>query len=135
MQADSLDKTILFYDGECALCHFWVQFCLERDRKRILFFAPLQGDTAARLLPPEIRANLESVVLWQEEKVYIKSKAIITALRKIGYAPDLLLFARMIPATSLDRLYDYVAKNRYEWFGKNEVCPMPTEQQRRQLLG
>lgn len=134
MEVDHKNKTILFYDGECALCNFWVQFCMERDRKQVLFFAPLQGDTAANLLPIETRTNLDSVVLWTEEAPQLKSKAVLTALRKIGYSPDVLLLARLFPTSFWDRLYDLVAKNRYRWFGKNTICPMPSDQQRQQLL-
>ncbi len=134
MEANLKDKTILFFDGECALCNFWVQFCLERDRKKSLFFAPLQGSTAQNLLPEELRQSIHTVVLWHEQKTLIKSTAIITALRKIDYSPDLLLFARLIPSTLRDGVYDFVARHRYRWFGKQETCPIPPEEYRSQLL-
>lgn len=135
MKTDLKDKTILFYDGECALCNFWVQFCLERDRKKVIFYAPLQGDTAAYLLPPELREKTETVVFWQDYQLQIKSTAILAVLQKIGYAPDLLFIARLLPKSFLDKIYDFIASRRYRWFGKKEQCPIPSEDQRGQLLG
>lgn len=134
MESKLKEKTILFFDGECALCNFWVQFCLERDRKKSLFFAPLNGSTAQSLLPEDLRIHANTVVLWDKEKTFFKSTAIITALRKISYAPDLLLFARLIPVSIRDKIYDFIARHRYQWFGKYEVCPLPPEEYRSQLL-
>jgi predicted DCC family thiol-disulfide oxidoreductase YuxK len=128
-------KTILFYDGECALCNFWVQFCIERDRKKILFYAPLQGATAMSLLAPEFRQEAMSVVLWKNSQSQIKSKAIISALKTIRYSPDIVLLLSIAPTQFLDFIYDIVAKNRYRWFGKMEVCRLPPEEHRTQLLG
>lgn len=134
MDADLNSKTILFYDGDCALCSFWVQFCLERDRKKVLFFAPLQGECAKNLLPLELREQLESIVLWDQQTIHLKSKAILTALRIIKYSPDLLFVARIVPTSLLDKCYDFVARHRYRWFGKTNQCPIPGEDQKQQLL-
>ena len=134
MMTEYKDKTILFYDGNCALCNFWVQFFLERDRKKVMFYAPLQGMTAAALLPSEFREKTETVVLWRASQLEIKSAAILSALRKIHYAPDLLFLARLLPQQFLDGIYDFVAHRRYRWFGQKEQCPLPPEHHRSQLL-
>jgi predicted DCC family thiol-disulfide oxidoreductase YuxK len=134
MHTQNSSKTILFYDGDCALCQFWVQFCLERDRKKILFFAPLLGQTAQGLVPPAFQETLGTVVLWDQGQILIKSTAILTALGKIGYAPDLLFLIRLLPTRILDLIYDWVAQNRQRWFGKPSHCPLPPSEQQSQLL-
>ena len=128
------DKTILFFDGDCALCNFWVQFCSERNFKKNLFFAPLQGITAQALLPTNIQNDNDSVILWKDKKYYQKSEAILKVLKFIGYAPELQFFAKLFPTIFLNRIYDSIAKNRYKWFGKVNTCHLPPESQRRQIL-
>lgn len=134
MNLDLKDKTILFYDGDCALCNFWVQFCLDRDHKKVLHFAPLQGATAEQLLPTDLRLNNSSVVLWDNQRYLLRSKAIIAVLRKIGYAPDFVFLLRLVPTFLLDKLYDFIARYRYQWFGNNKTCPIPLDEQKHQLL-
>lgn len=128
------DKSILFYDGDCALCNFWVQFLMERDRKKKLFYSPLQGETAKKLLTSEMREQVSTVVLWHQQKLFTKSNAILNALKQINYSPDTLVLGHIIPTSLRDRMYDFVASNRYRWFGKKETCPLPPEGYQQQFL-
>jgi len=52
MPASAPVKPIIFFDGVCHLCNASVDFILRADRHRRFTFAPLQGKTAAELLPP-----------------------------------------------------------------------------------
>jgi predicted DCC family thiol-disulfide oxidoreductase YuxK len=47
------------------------------------------------------------------------------ALRVLSYLPlpySALSWLWVIPIPIRDAVYDYIAKNRYEWFGKAEDC-------------
>lgn len=128
------DKLILFYDGECAFCSFWVNFIWERDRNKIIFFAPLQGETAHYFISNIHRSQLDTVVFYFEGTLLTKSDAILTALKKIHYAPDLIFLFNLIPLKIRNFIYDLIAKNRYKLFGKQSACPLPSDDFRQQLL-
>ena len=128
-------QKILFYDGNCAFCSFWVQFFSERDKNKKIYYAPLQGQTARSILPQNLTQNLETLVFYSNGKYLIKSEAILSAFKEIQYAPDLLFLAKLIPKSLLNQFYDVIARHRYQIFGHNSICPIPSEELKKQLLG
>jgi len=129
------NQKILFYDGNCAFCSFWVQFFSDRDKNKNIYYAPLQGQTAQSILSKEFIINKESIVFFYEGKFLTKSDAILKAFKEINYAPDILFFANLIPKSILNHAYDFIARHRYKLFGHNSICPIPSEELKRQLLG
>jgi predicted DCC family thiol-disulfide oxidoreductase YuxK len=115
---------IVFYDGECGLCHRFVQFILARDHAGTFRFAPLQGPTAARLVPG-CAATLGSVVLKDETGVYQKSEASLRVLARLGGLWVLTTPLRAVPPVVRDAVYDFIAKRRYRWFGTADACALP----------
>ena len=133
--ADPQAHPILFFDGVCGLCNRTVDLLIRRDRAGVLRFAPLQGETAARLLPEADVRGLASVVLVDEAGTYRRSDAIARVLRHLGgryrfYGTAL----RMIPRPLRDLGYRFVAKIRYRVFGKKETCRLPTAAERGRFL-
>ena len=130
---------LVLYDGVCGLCDHTVQTLLRIDRNAILMFAPLQGDTAAevRARHPEI-AGADSIVFvlggGVDEKVYIKSGAVLRILGEIGGPWGLLALFQLVPRFIRDRVYDWVARNRYGWFGKFDACKIPAPAERARFL-
>ena len=119
-------KPILFYDGTCALCHGLVRWVVSHDAAAIFSFAPLQGETFQRLVPPEQRAGLPDSVVVRDEagRVYTRSDAVIFLLRQIGRLRLARLLA-VIPRPLRDLGYGFIAKVRYAVFGrKKEMCPL-----------
>lgn len=130
----TVPQNILFYDGNCGFCSFWVQFFSERDKSKKIYYAPLQGQTAQSILPQNFNQSLDTVVFYYEGNYLIKSEAILRALKEIKYAPDLLLLAQLIPKFLLNKVYDFIARYRYKLFGQESICPIPSEELRKQLL-
>jgi len=120
---------ILFYDGHCGLCHRTVKFVVKRDRARGAFrFAPLQGETFAKLVPPEQRIGLPDsiVVRTREGALLARSDASIYILRRLGGGWRVLAaILRVIPRPVRDAVYDLVARIRYGVFGRrDDLCPI-----------
>jgi predicted DCC family thiol-disulfide oxidoreductase YuxK len=118
-----------FYDGHCGLCHRAVRFVLAEDREGNEFrFAPLQGETFQRLVPPEQRAGLpDSIVVRREDGVLLaRSDAFIYILRRLGGGwGALAAILRVIPRPVRDAVYDLVARIRYRVFGRrDDLCPI-----------
>lgn len=119
---------ILLFDGVCNLCNNTVLFVIKRDRKKQIRFGAIQSQEGKKLLQKFAidQQYLGSLIFIDEGKVYLKSSG---ALRLSKYLSGLwpLLYALMvIPAFIRNPIYDFVAANRYKWFGKKEVCMIPT---------
>jgi predicted DCC family thiol-disulfide oxidoreductase YuxK len=126
---------IVFFDGVCGLCNSSVDFVLRHDRQGRMRFAPLQGETAARLLPAEDRDNLGSLVLWEDGRAYRRSTAVVRILSKLGGGWTVLAAGMwLIPAPLRNAGYRIVAKLRYRLFGKKETCRLPSPEERSRFL-
>lgn len=130
-----MDHPVLFFDGLCGLCNSSVDFVMRRDRKDVFRYAPLQGETAARLLAASDRENLDSVVLQMPEGTYRKTSAVVRILWKLpGIWPFMGTLLWLIPRPIRNLGYRIVAANRYRVFGKKETCRLPTPEEVGRLL-
>lgn len=127
--AESDEHPILLFDGVCNLCNGAIQFIIPRDPEGKIRFAPLQSE-----LGTDIRArsglstdDLETVVLVDDRMAYTKSDAAIRVGEQLGGVFRLLSLGRLVPRRLRDRIYDFVAENRYDWFGRKDQCMMPDE--------
>lgn len=131
-------RPILFYDGDCGLCHRAVLFTLKRDRKGLFAFAPLQGETVATLLDEASRAALpDSLVLREPEgELRVKSAAVVALLKRLGFFWRVLGGALwIIPRPIRDFGYDLVAKVRHRLFRKPAgACPIVPAELRGRFL-
>lgn len=111
---------ILFYDGHCALCQAAVQWVLKHDRKQRIHFAALQSNQAQSLLQQQTLPD--SLVLWHQGRVWVESDAVLHLLRMMGGVWKLPALLRFIPAMLRNPVYRLIARNRYRWFGRHDVC-------------
>ncbi len=131
------DKPILLFDGVCNLCNGFVQFVIKRDPKGKFLFAALQSEVGQALLqqanmPTE---ELSTVVLYENRKFYTHSSVPLLVVRKFGGAWPLLYGLVIVPKFIRDRIYNWIARNRYRWFGKRESCMIPTPELKSRFLG
>lgn len=125
---------IVFFDGVCLLCNGFVDFVLSRDVERKFQFPPLQGTRASELLAPELRSDLQTVVLWSQGQVLTRSDAVLTVLTQLGGVWSLAKIFWVVPRPLRDLFYRLVASNRYSWFGRRETCRLPTKEERERIL-
>lgn len=130
-------RVVAFYDGDCGLCDRLVVFMLRRDRSRRLLFAPLQGESAAALLPKEA-AEIERLstilVLAPDGRVLRRSRAVAFLLRQLRRGwPVVGVLLSMIPVTLADGAYDWVARRRQRFFPTRQCPVLPPEQRLRFL--
>ena len=63
-------------------------------------------------------------ILVDGGEAFVRSEAALRILEQLpGWRWAGLL--RAVPRTVRDRLYDVVARNRYRWFGRLDVCILP----------
>ncbi|HEV8238403.1 MAG TPA: DCC1-like thiol-disulfide oxidoreductase family protein [Thermoanaerobaculia bacterium] len=136
----SPSANLVLYDGVCGLCNRLVRFLLRADRGAVLTFAPLQGPTAARLAEKhDFPLDVKTMIYvrhfgLKHERVYVRSDGVLRALGDVGGVWWLLSGLRIVPRFVRDPLYDWVARNRYRWFGKYDSCPLPSPDQRARFL-
>ena len=131
-----LTHSIILFDGVCNLCNGAVNFVIKRDPRNVFKFTPLQEKQGVLLLKKHaIDAKmLDSIVLIENGNVYIKSSAALRIAKKMSNLWPLFFALLIIPRFMRDGVYDFIAKNRYKWFGKKEQCMIPTPGLREKFL-
>lgn len=121
-------QSVIFFDGLCNLCNGAVQFIIERDTNNLYHFASLQSDFAKNELQKfDIdTAQINSFILLENGKIYQRSTAALKVSKNLSGLWPLLSIFIIIPPFIRDGFYNYIAKNRYKWFGKKESCWVPT---------
>ena len=119
---------IVIFDGVCNLCARSVQFILRHESEPRFLFSPLQSAAGARLLRSHgfPTSDVASFVLLSDGKVYTRSGAALHIARHFKGPWQLLRVLWIVPRPLRDLLYDYIARNRYSWFGKADSCLVPT---------
>lgn len=116
------DRIIIFFDSECMLCNASVRWILKHEKKHDMFFAPLHGNTFSIL--PIIREDLpDSILIWKENALHMKTSAIIHILLGMGGIGIVLSgLIRFIPLFFSNSIYDFIARKRFRWFGRTAEC-------------
>ncbi len=104
---------------------------IERDKEGRFDFASLQSHAARRELesvmsPEEIAALPDSIVLVDSDGIHTRSAAVLRIVRALGSPFALLGLAVVVPRPIRDAVYDWIARNRYRWFGRRDTCMTPT---------
>ncbi len=130
------DRPVVLFDGVCNFCNYWVNFAIKRDRKNLLRFTPLQGETAKKILPPfHINVNkLSSVILIENGKAYTQSSAALRISRHLSGSWKLLYGLIIFPKFLREFVYNIIARNRYKWWGKRNECMIPSQELRNRFL-
>lgn len=121
---DSKNDIVILYDGYCKLCNFSLQFIMKRDKQDAFQYYPLQSNEAKDLVSKKFSdVNFpDSVILIDGGVVYTKSEAFFRILPHLGSGYKLLLVFKILPLRFTDNIYDWIAKNRYKWFGRKNEC-------------
>ena len=132
----AMDHPLVLYDGSCNFCDSTVNFIISRDPEGRFHFASLQGQIARDILrqnhlPEE---QLDSIILVEGGQLYARSTAVLRTIRQLRGLWPLLSIFLLVPAFIRDLVYGIIARNRYRWFGRRDVCRIPDAQVRARFL-
>jgi predicted DCC family thiol-disulfide oxidoreductase YuxK len=130
-------QPVLFFDGVCNLCNGLVQFVIRHDKKKQFLFASLQSAAGAAALDGLKKQSGEvpdSVILFYKGKYYARSSAAIMLARLLRGPWQLLSAGYIIPRFIRDAAYNFIARNRYKWFGRQEACWLPAPELKERFL-
>lgn len=118
------DRPVVLFDGICNLCNSSVRFILKHDAREQFLFSSLQSDASKKLLLHlnyKIR-EMNSILLVENGQIHEKSDAVLKIADGLRFPWNLATAIRVLPKKQRDKLYDFVARNRYKWFGKKDRC-------------
>ncbi|MEL6811775.1 MAG: thiol-disulfide oxidoreductase DCC family protein [Bacteroidota bacterium] len=133
---ENRNHKIILFDGVCNLCNSSVIFVIKRDKKDVFRFSALQEGAGPRLVQKygiDTRKT-DSIILIENGKAYVKSTAALRIARNLGGAYPLLFGFMILPNFLRNWVYDFIARNRYKWYGKKESCMIPTPELKSKFL-
>lgn len=118
---------VMVFDGACNLCHGWVKFALRRDPASNLRFLAVQSSAGQAFLRRNHlpTGTYESFYLVEGGAILQKSRGFLRMVRYLRAPWPWLSVFEVLPAWLLDPLYDVIARNRYRWFGRRQLCLVP----------
>jgi predicted DCC family thiol-disulfide oxidoreductase YuxK len=127
---------IILFDGVCNLCSSSVQFIIERDPKHKFKFASLQSPFGQQqLLKWKLDPHhLHSIILIKENTFYQRSNAALEIAKNLKGLWPVIYGFKIIPTFLRDGIYDWIARNRYRWFGKKDACWLPTPEMKSRFI-
>ena len=130
-------KQLILFDGVCNLCNSSVTYVIKHDKTDTFMFAPLQSDAGKAIIETyQIdTTKTDSILLYSEEHgLKIKSSAALAIASKLGFPRNLMSIFYIMPPFIRNWGYDFVAKNRYKWYGKKDACMIPTPELKQKFL-
>jgi predicted DCC family thiol-disulfide oxidoreductase YuxK len=132
---------LLLYDGVCGLCDGLVQVVLKADPGGIFHFASLQsraghaalatfGAHAGDLTTMYVIVNYRTSAPRPLER----GRAALFVMEALGWPWKAATVLRVLPRPALDRLYDLIARHRYQLFGRRDQCLLPSPIHRSRFL-
>ncbi len=135
-EKNDIKHPVILYDGVCNLCNSAVQFVIKRDKKNVFKFASLQSLFGQNFLKKHLMqsSTFNSFILGENGKIYSKSTAALRVARKLkGLWPVVYVFI-IVPAFIRNYVYEFIARNRYKWFGKRDSCEVPNPELKNKFL-
>lgn len=130
-------KKIILFDGVCNLCNSSVQFVIKRDNKDLFRYAALQSEVGQQLVAERHidTRQVDSIILIERGVAYYtKSDAALEIAKDLGGLWKMSAIFTWVPRSIRNAVYDFVARNRYKWFGKKEACMVPTPELKAKFL-
>lgn len=131
----STKQIIIAFDGDCLMCSRSIRWIADRDRADCIRFTRLQDPIGQQMIAESGSEPLDSMLVLRNGEILSRSSAVIAILETLGGFWKVPAFmGKMIPRPLRDTFYKFIAAHRYQWFGKNETCSIPSEALRHRLL-
>ncbi|MFN8436679.1 MAG: DUF393 domain-containing protein [Cytophagales bacterium] len=134
MSSNISDHDLILFDGVCNFCNSSINFILKNDTNNRFKFASIQSDTGKLYIKKYQLQELDSVIVITRNKALIKSDAFIHILGKLGSIYSVSKIFKLVPLKIRNAVYDFIAQNRYKWFGKSNTCRIPTSEERSKFI-
>jgi len=129
-------QPIILFDGVCNFCNSAVNFTIKKNAKSNIFFAPIQSEAGQKILKQyDLPADdMQSFVFVDKGKAYKQSTAALKVCRYLRGLWPLCYGLIIVPLFIRDGIYNWIAKNRYKWFGLRQECMIPSPEVKQRFL-
>lgn len=129
-------KSVILFDGTCNFCDTFINKIITLDKKNQFVFASLQSEIGKKIRNHiGLSETIDSIILYQPGYAYyVKSDAALEILERCNSWTSVFQIFKIFPKSLRDSAYDYVAKNRYKWFGEKSECALPSEEIKKKFL-
>lgn len=130
-------KKIILFDGVCNLCDNTVQFIIRHDKHDVFRFVAIQSEIGQKIINylGIDTSKTDSIILYEPKNAYYyKAEAALRIARELGGIYGIIAIFSILPNFIKNSVYDYIAKNRYKWYGKKEECMIPTPEMKAKFL-
>jgi predicted DCC family thiol-disulfide oxidoreductase YuxK len=129
-------KSTVLFDGICNFCNSSVNFIIDRDYKDRFRFAALQSGKGIKLMNKFglDSENLKTIILIEDDKYYTKTTAALRIVKHLRGIWKFFYVLIIIPPFIRNIAYSIIAKYRYRWFGKKDVCRIPLQEEKEKFL-
>lgn len=130
------NKKIILFDGVCNLCESSVQFIIKHDHKDVFRFTSLQSEIGQQISEyiGVSNQNLDSIILYVPgEAYYVKAEAAMQIAKELNSWYKIIGYLSFTGKLG-NFIYDYVASNRYKWYGKKDQCMLPSPELMKKFL-
>lgn len=133
---ETKEHSIILFDGVCNLCNNSINFVIKRDKSNLFKFTALQEAPGIALLKQYgiNTLDIDSIILIENGKAFTKSAAALRVAKGLSGGWPVLYGFIIIPKWIRNAVYDYIAKNRYKWYGKKDSCMIPTPDLKNKFL-
>lgn len=116
------------------MCNGFVQWLIKRDPEGYYHFGTITSDRG-KAIKESLGITHDTVVLILQDWAYTHADVALQVGKRLGGGYRLLsAIASVCPRPLRDKVYAWVARNRYRWFGKYESCPIPDATLRARLI-
>ncbi len=127
---------VIVFDAHCVLCSSHARFVLRHDRLGHFRLASMQGEAGAAIyrrfgIDPD---DPDTLIVVEGDTALRDSDAILAIWRGLGWPWRAAGMFALVPQALRDPVYRWVARHRYQLFGRRETCWVPTSAQRDRLL-
>ena len=138
MHNDEINQQkIILFDGVCNLCNGSVIFILNWEKDAVFQFASIQSEAGKELLKwCGLQSDYrQAVILVDNGNIYLGSTAALMIGHDLKFPWYLLSYIGfVVPRFFRNWVYNQIARHRYQWFGKREICMVPTESLRARFI-
>ena len=126
---------IIVFDGVCNFCNRVVQIIIRHDPSAQIHFTAQQTEAGEKLLHQySIKESISSVVFITKGAVYYQSDAVIEIAKLLTGWPTVFKYTIIVPRFFRNYIYQLIAANRYRLFGKQDLCMVPKEEDKKRFL-
>lgn len=129
-------KQLILFDGVCNFCDQTINKIIKADKNNVFVFAPLQSNVGREAIKHiGVNPSVDSIILYHPDIAYFtESDAALEIAKQLGGIYSLLQLGAILPKALRNKIYQYIAKNRYKWYGKKDECMIPSAELRSKFL-